>query len=675
MVRKNGKLERVSWDEAMKVACDKFAEVIKRKGPNAVAYYGSGQATTEESYFMNRFMKGGIGTNNVEGNPRLCMASAVGGYVSTFGKDEPMGAYDDIEHAKVFFLVGSNTAECHPVIFDQIMKRKSEGGDIKVICVDPRRSPVSSIADLYLQPKPGYDLALFHAMAQVICELNFQDDAFAGKNVQFKVHTDDGVKGVDFAGYKEWLEQFTPEKAEAICGVPAGDIRKAAVWFAKGPSTSFWTMGLNQRIRGVWANNLMHNLHLITGQIGKPGMTPFSLTGQPNACGGVRDTGSLCHLLPYGHLVKKDEHCKKFEKFWGAKPGIIPRKPGKHTIAMFDAMGAGEIEAMFVTTTNPSHSLPNANKHRPSIKNQFTIVLDSYPTLTTQDADVLLPASMWSEKSGVFGMSERRYQLHPKVQDAPGECRADLQIMYDFAKGLQERGVVAAGYVDKFAAENEVRLYENVWEEILEASKDTPYDFRGMTRARLEKERGLRWPCPDVNHPGTTRRFVKGDDPTMDRVAAYKDDSIKPGELQFYAAKDKRAIVWGRPVLPPAEPTDAEYNFVLTTGRVIEHWHTGTMTMQAPELARSYPECYVEVNPLDATKLGVKSGDKLKITSRRGEARVMVKVVRAPREGMIFVPWHWADDPSLINKVTIDAIDPGSKQPEFKICAVKLAKA
>jgi nitrate reductase NapA len=297
-IRKNGKLERASWEEAMTLVADKFAAAVKAKGPNGVAYYGSGQCLSEESYLANRLFKGGIGTNNVEGNPRLCMASAVGGYVSSFGKDEPMGCYDDIHHAKVFFLVGSNTAECHPVIFDQILARKQSRRDVLVIVCDPRKSPVTSIADVHLDPIPGYDLAIFHAMAHVIVKDGKYDEKFIGKNVQFKIVENGTPKNVGWDGYKKFLEQFTPEMAERVSGVPADKIVEAAKIFAVGPTMTFWTMGLNQRTTGVWANNLMHNLHLITGQIGKPGATPFSLTGQPNACGGVRDTGSLCHILP-----------------------------------------------------------------------------------------------------------------------------------------------------------------------------------------------------------------------------------------------------------------------------------------------------------------------------------------------------------------------------------------
>ncbi|MFG0253315.1 MAG: molybdopterin oxidoreductase family protein, partial [Phycisphaerales bacterium JB038] len=635
-IRKNGKLERASWDEAMTLVADKFASAIKQHGPGSVAYYGSGQALSEESYFANRLFKGGIGSNHVEGNPRLCMASAVGGYVSSFGKDEPMGCYDDIEHAHVFFLIGSNTAECHPVIFDQILENKQRRRNVIVIVLDPRKSPVAAHADVHLDPIPGYDLAVLHAMAHCIIRDNKIDKEFIDKNVQFKAVKDGSPVSVSFEDYVRFLDDFTPEKAALISGVPAETIEEAARLFAMGPTMSFWTMGLNQRTRGVWANNLMHNLHLITANIGKPGATPFSLTGQPNACGGVRDTGSLCHILPYGRLVAKPDHRAQMEKIWGCEEGKIAPKPGLHTVAMFEALGRNELKAMLILTTNPGHSLPNVTPHRqamgqPRPDKPFVCVIDAYPTRTTELADVVLPAAMWSEKNGVFGMSERRYQYQPAIKSAPGEARPDLEVLMDLAARLEEAGVVPKGYATKLKNE------DDVWDEMRVASRDTPYDFFGMTRERLKVERGIRWPAPTVEHEGTARRFVKGDDPLLDR-GPFADKNLKPGESKFYAAPDNRAIVWLRPALGPAEPTDDEYPYILSTGRVLEHWHTGTMTRPADEMRRAYPEAFVEVNPTDARDLGVRNGDRVRITSRRGEAIIRARVVEIPRPGMVFVP-------------------------------------
>ena len=673
-IRKNGRLQRATWDEAMKLVADKFADAIKAHGPNSVAYYGSGQALSEESYLANRLFKGGIGTNNVEGNPRLCMASAVGGYVTTYGKDEPMGCYEDIDHARVFFLLGSNTAECHPVLFDQILENKQRRRDVKVIVLDPRRSPVGAITDLHLNPIPGQDLIVLHAMAHCLIRDGKIDRAFIDGKVQFKAVKDGNPVSVGFDDYVEFLKAYPPAKAAEVSGVPAAAIEQAAALFAAGPVMSFWTMGLNQRTRGVWANNLVHNLHLITGNIGKPGATPFSLTGQPNACGGVRDTGSLCHILPYGRVVDNAGHRQQMETLWGSRPGAISDKPGLNTIELFRALGRDEVKAMLILTTNPGHSLPNVSPHRDAMGKErpgkpFICVLDAYPTRTTELADVVLPAAMWTEKSGVFGMSERRYQYQPKLREAPGEARSDLNILLALAAELEQREVVPAGYIA-----GKLKDDDDIWNEMREASRGTAYDFTGMTRERLKRERGIRWPAPTETHPGTARRFVKGEDPLLD-AGAYANPALAPGEVEFYGAPDKRAVVWLRPPLGPAEPPDAEYPFILSTGRVLEHWHTGTMTMRAEELRRAYPKPFVEIHPTDADRLGIRTGDAVRITSRRGEAIITARVVDAPRPGMVFAPFHWEDEAGFINRVTIDAYDPGSKQPEFKICAVRLAKA
>ena len=673
MIRRNGTLEPASWEEAMQLVTQRFADAVRDHGPDSVAYYGSGQAMSEESYLANRLFKGGIGTNNVDGNPRLCMASAAGGYVTSFGKDEPMGSYDDIDHAEVFFLVGTNTAECHPTIFNRILENRSRRRNIQVIVLDPRKSPLASIADVHLDPVPGYDLWVFNAMAHCIMRDGRYDPTFIDRHVQFKAVKDGAPVNVGLEEYVEFLKPYEPKRVADVTGVDPQTIERAAALFGSGPTFSLWTMGLNQRTAGVWCNNLMHNLHLITGQIGKPGATPFSMTGQPNACGGVRDTGSLAHLLPYGHSMKKPADRAKLERLWGSRPGTIQSTPGKHTMAMFQALAKDEIKALFVCTTNPAHSLPNASVYRdamgkPRPGKPFICVLDIFETETTKLADVVLPAAMWAEKSGVFGMSERRYQYHPKVTDAPGMARSDFDIILDFGARLEREGIVPEGYVSaKF------RTTDDVWDEMREVSADTAYDFRGMTRERLKKARGVRWPAPTVDHPGTSRRFVKGDDPLLDH-GPYADDTLQPGETKFYGAPNHRAVVWLRPGKAPAEPADTEYPFVLSTGRVLEHWHTGTMTMEADELRAAYPHAFVEVNPVDARRLSIRNGDAVRIESRRGSATLPARVVDMPQPGMVFVPFHWADENSLINRVTIDAYDPGSKQPEFKMCAVRLTR-
>jgi len=428
-------------------------------------------------------------------------------------------------------------------------------------------------------------------------------------------------------------------------------------------------MGLNQRTRGVWANNLVHNLHLLTGQINRPGATSFSLTGQPNACGGIRDTGLLSHLLPYGRLVANEDHRKEMERFWGVPEGRIYPKPGPTAVDIFRAFSKGEIKCLWVACTNPGQSLPNAAPYRKGMesKDTFLVVSEAYhPTRTSELADLVLPAALWVEKDGTYGQSERRYQYLEKAVNPPGEARPDLEVMIEFAHKL---------FAKLGRAEEARRLFnfktsEDVWNEIRHASKDTAYDFMGMTRARLKKAHGIQWPCPTEDHPGTVRRYTAkyGD------VLVKKFDP-KATDVSFYGAKadGNKATVWLRPYKGPAEPPDAEYPFILTTGRQIEHWHTGTMTLKVPELKRSAPDAYVEINPKDAQKLGIKSRDKVKLTSRRGSIVLEARVVDVPREGLVFVPMHYPD--RLINLLTTDAYDAMSKQPEFKICAVKIEKA
>jgi len=652
LIRKNGELVRASWDEAMGLVAEKFSAAIDQHGPDAVGFYGSGQGLTEETYVANKLFKAGIRTNNVEGNPRLCMASAVGGYVTTYGKDEPMGCYEDIDHADLFLIVGSNTAECHPILFQRIVRRKERNPDVKVVVLDPRRTPTARIADLHISFTPGTDLAIINAMAHVILRENLIDEDF------IKTHLSFGAgKAADksWEDYRAFLEEYTPEKAAALSGCSAEEIVQASRWFgASGKkSMSMWTMGLNQRTKGVWANNLIHNLHLITGKIGEPGSTPLSLTGQPNACGGVRDGGGLSHLLPYGRLVAKEEHRAAIEKLWQVPPGTIQPKPGLHTVDLFRALESGDVKCLYVMCTNPGQSMPNVGRYRKAMEKSFMVVSEVYhPTRTTELADVVLPAALWAEKEGVYGCTERRYQLLEQAIEPLGESKPDFEILCDLGRRLGH------GDLLPFQSPSEV------WDEILTLCKDTPYDFTGLTRERLQREHGVLWPAPAPDHPGTKRRYVRGDDPFV--------PADHPHRIKFYGKPNGRAVVWLRPHQLPAEPADAEYPILFTTGRVIEHWHTGTMTRNCQELRHANAEAIAEIHPDDASAWKVKTGDMVRISSRRGREQFRVKVTDSSKKGLVFVHMH--DDERLCNLITIDAIDPGSKQPEFKICAVQVEK-
>jgi nitrate reductase NapA len=656
MIKKNGKMTKVSWDEALEVVASKFNDIRETHGPDALAFYGSGQAETEETYMANKLFKGCIGTNNVEGNPRLCMASAVGGYLTSLGLDEPAGTYADIEQTDMFHLIGSNTAEAHPIIFERIVRYKTKNPNLKILIIDPRKTPTDQIADLHLYPKPGWDLAILHAMARILIEEGYADEEFVAKHINIK----DNEKDLTYEQYKQFLETFTPEYAAKASGVPANDIVKAARMFGQSKNVmSMWTMGLNQRTRGVWANNLVTNLHLLTGKIGLPGSDSFSLTGQPNACGGVREGGGLCHLLPAHRLVANEKHREEVAKVWEIPASNIQPKPGKHTVAMFEALNTGEIKGIYIMCTNPAQSMPNVSKYWPGLKDQFVVVAESfYPTATTDYADVVLPAAFWSEKEGVYGCTERRSQYMEQVIEPQGEARWDAFILRDLA--------IRMGFKKEF---EKYATAEIMWDEYLSLTKGKDMDLSGAPYDRLKEVRGLTWPVPDTDHPGTYKRYTEGD-PIYDALPAEKKSGRR---MYFYGKPDGKAIIWARPDKAPEETTDAEYPVALTTGRVLEHWHTLTMTGTVPELNRAVPRAYVEINPEDAQKWGIENRDEVLVETRRGSLKIEARVIDRPAPGTVFIPFHWKE--WMANVLTIDAVDPGSKEPEYKVAAARIKKA
>ncbi|MBI5520823.1 MAG: nitrate reductase [Desulfovibrio sp.] len=657
LIRKGGTLVKATWEEALDLTATRFKQTLEQFGPKAVAYYGSGQALTEESYLANKIFKAGLKSNNVDGNPRLCMASAVGGYVSTFGKDEPMGSYEDMDSANCFFIIGSNTSECHPILFRRLAARKQSDPSVKIIVVDPRLTNTARIADLHLPVVPGTDLALMNAMAHVIFNEELDDSKFHGKYVSFKAMVDGKPVEKSLEDYRTFLADYTPEKAAAICSVPAESIVQAAKLFANSSATmSLWCMGLNQRIQGVWANNLVHNLHLITGKICKPGSTSFSLTGQPNACGGVRDTGSLAHLLPGGRLIANQEHRNQMEEIWGLPKDSLNPAPGLFTTAMFAALG-DTVRAMLVLCTNPAQSLPNVKKYTANLKKstKFLAIIEAFADAETlKYADVVFPAAFWCEREGVYGSGERRYCLIEKAVASPGEARPSVNILLDLATRM---GVDPKLIPFKNSAD--------IWEEWREISAKSAYNFKGMTRERLRKTSGLLWPCPTEDHPGTKIRYSRGDDPMV--------PADHPDKYFFYGNPNGRANVWLRPHKPAAELPDAEYPFILTTGRVIDQWHTGTMTNKVPEIRKAFPAAFVEVNQEDAKRLGIANGDNVRLDTRRGSLVLSARVGEVCRPGLVFAPFY--DAQKLVNELTVDAVDEASKQPEFKICAVRVSKA
>ncbi|WP_022851436.1 molybdopterin oxidoreductase family protein [Limisalsivibrio acetivorans] len=673
MIRQSdGNFKRASWDDALDHVAAKFKELRYKYGKDAVAYYGSGQCTTEESYTFNKLWKGGFQSNMVEGNPRLCMASAVGGYISTFGSDEPIGSYSDIEKSKCLFIVGSNMSECHPIIFRRVMRHKMKNPDVKVIVCEPRRTNTAKIADLWLPVDPGTDLAVFHSMAHVIIKKGIHDPEFIKNYARITA----GKENFDFDKYKELVDQFDPKTAEKLSRCPAEDIEKAAEWFAtSGASMSLWTMGLNQRMRGVWANNLVHNLHIITGNLCRSGADSFSLTGQPNACGGVRETGSLAHLLPGTRPVASEAVRTEVEEAWGIPKGTINPKPGFHTMKMFDNLGGEDdsskpIKAMLTSTTNPAQSLPNLDKYIPGMRDSFLVVLDMFPTRTTQLADVILPAAFLYEKGGVYGCSERRSQLTEKAVEPVGEAKPDVWIAAQIAKRMGLSELIPWNMDDSMAAN------KMAWTDYITVTKDTEHTLWGAQFDILKKSKeGLQWPCPYPGHPGTERRYVRGLDPVFE-MPGHKEHIPSDASIYFYADKkgDGKSNIWLRPYKGPGEVPDQQYPFYLTTGRVIEQWHTGTMTMRIPEIARAHPNAYIELHPEDASKLGISSGDMVEVESRRGKNTLPARITKGTLPGVLFVPWHDQVMERMINFVCNDVVDPGSKEPEFKIAAVKIKR-
>lgn len=651
MIRSGGRLLQASWDDALDAAAEGFRQAIAASGPDAVGFYGSGQLFTQESYTANKLFKAGFGTNNVDGNPRLCMASAAAGYTSVFGADEPSGCYEDIDHATLFFVIGANMAECHPVVWELLMDRKRTHPGTRIIAVDPRRTLTTRQADQHLQIRPGTDVALINAMCHELIRTGLIDQSFVQDYLTFRQGTPDSPP-IAFEDFVAFLDDYSPERVAGLCGLGAAEIREAAQWFGNADAAmSFWTMGLNQQSHGTAANRMMIALHLITGQIGRPGTGPFSLTGQPNAGGGVRDAGALSHTLPAGRQVENAEHRAEMEALWGVPAGSIAPQRGLHAIALFEAMLEGRVQAALVMGTNPAHSLPNADRYRPAMERAFLVVADSiFPTHTAQLADVFLPAAMWVEKEGVFSNSERRYHLVEKLVEPPGEARSDLEILVGFADRMGHGGLIRA------------RTPRDVWDEWRAISRGSKYDFYGMTYERLQREPGIVWPCPTEDHPGTCRRYVPGEDPLAEGT----------GRVDFYGRPDRRAVVFLSTQGPFLELPDEEYPFTLTTGRRLEHWHTSTITGRVPQ-TRDVPTDYLEIHPADARRLGIADGGALRVDSRRGSVELRAQLSESVRPGLVFATFHSME--RLVNTTTIEATDPISFEPEYKLCAVNVVPA
>ncbi|WP_299572508.1 bifunctional nitrate reductase/sulfite reductase flavoprotein subunit alpha [uncultured Williamsia sp.] len=623
--------------DAIRETAARLRAIIDQHGPDAVALYVSGQMTTEAQYLATKLVKGFLGTNAIESNSRLCMASAGTGYKQSLGADGPPGSYDDIDHADVFLVIGSNMADCHPILHLRMLDRSRAGA--KVIVVDPRRTATADKADLHLQVRPGSDLWLLNGLLHLLVADGHVDDEFVASSTD---GWDDLVASLD---------AYPPATVARECGIDESDLRTAATWIGEADDwMSLWTMGLNQSTHGTWNTNALCNLHLATGAICRTGSGPFSLTGQPNAMGG-REMGYMGPGLPGQRSVLDDGDRAHVEDLWGVPRGTISTDVGGGTVDMFERMAAGDIRAAWIICTNPVASVANRATVIDALRNaDLVVVQDVYgDTETTEYADIVLPAAMWSETHGVMVNSERSVTLCRPAAPPPGEALPDWRIVAEIAGGL--------GFGEHFTYDDA----EGVFDEIRRFHNPrTGWDLRGISYGRLA-DGPIQWPCPpDDPHRRHPVRYVAAD-----------------GGRPTFPTPSGRARFLTRPAVDPAEMPDDDHPFVLNTGRLSHQWHTMTKTGRVEKLRRLNPAPFVEVHPDDAASLGVADGDSLEIASRRGRSVLPAVVTDRVLPGSCFVPFHFADRfaPDIaVNAVTNDAVDPDSRQPEFKACAVRLTR-
>ncbi|QKH33524.1 periplasmic nitrate reductase subunit alpha [Achromobacter pestifer] len=718
---KDGEFAPVSWDQAFDVMAEQFKRVLKDKGPEAVGMFGSGQWTVWEGYAALKLMKAGFRSNNLDPNARHCMASAAVGFMRTFGADEPMGCYDDIENADAFVLWGSNMAEMHPILWTRVTDRRLSAPKTKVVVLSTFEHRSYELADIALTFTPQTDLAILNYIANHIIQTKRVNRDFVDKHTTFREGNADigyglrpehplqkaaknagdagGSKPITFDDFAKFVSKYDLDYTAKLSGLPKKQLEELAELYAdpKVRVTSFWTMGFNQHTRGVWANNMVYNIHLLTGKISTPGNSPFSLTGQPSACGTAREVGTFSHRLPADLVVTNPKHRAHAEEIWQLPDGTIPSKVGAHAVLQNRMLKDGKINAYWVMVNNNMQAAANLmNEGLPGYRNpdNFIVVSDAYPTVTTISADLILPAAMWVEKEGAYGNAERRTQFWHQLVNAPGEARSDLWQLMEFSKRFKVEDVwpadllakkpeyrgktlfdvlFANGKVNRYPNTERAKDYANqeaeafgfyaqkgLFEEYAEFGRGHGHDLAPFDT--YHEVRGLRWPV--VKGKETLWRYREGSDPY-----------VKPGAgFEFYGNADGRAVIYALPYEPPAESPDKEYPFWLSTGRVLEHWHSGSMTRRVPELYRAFPNAVCFMHPDDAQEMGLRRGVEVEVVSRRGKMRTRLETRGRdkPPRGLVFVPWF--DAGQLINKVTLDATDPISFQTDFKKCAVKIVK-
>ena len=632
--RRDAGLERVPWQLALRFTAERMREIVAVHGPDAVAFYASGQLLTEEYYVAAKLARAGFGTNNFDTNSRLCMASTAAGYARSLGSDGPPAAYADIDLADCFLLIGSNTADCHPVTFKRIRRRKREApDDVSVIVVDPRWTETADLADLHLPLRPGSDIALLNSMLHVLWREDLVEQKFVAE------HT------TGWERLRSVIERYPAERGAALTGLSPEIIVAAARRFGRARAAlSLWSMGINQSHVGTDKNAAIINLHLATGQIGRPGAGPFSLTGQPNAMGG-REIGGLAHLLPGYRLVADPDDRAAVERHWAVAEGTLPAVPGRPALEIFEGLASGAVRAVWILCTNPAASMPDLDLVEKALRQaDLVVVQDAYhPTETTRFADVLLPAAQWPEKAGVMTSSERRLTYLPRLVDPPGEALSDAVIFTRFAREM--------GWKELFPYESAAEIFD----ELATLTAGTVCDYSGVSHARLQAEGPLQWPIPAPDQPGAERLYTDRRFPTPD------------GRARLVPVEHAE----------PLEATDASFPLTLTTGRVREHWHTMTRTGKSPALRSRMPEPILEVNLRDARRASIQDGDFVEIASRRGKAVAQCRVSAAIREGTCFLPFHWGRQAGFYksaNNLTLGGRDPISRQPELKACAVRLRR-
>lgn len=617
----------VTLNAALEHVAGKFQSILKHHGRDAVAFYISGQLTTESQYVFNKLAKGALGTNNIDSNSRLCMASAASAYKLAFGSDGPPTCYDDIEHAECFLVLGANMAECHPVLWQRIKKRATRKR-VRIIVVDPRRTPTAADAHLHLAIKPGTDVALLNALLHILIAQGWISERF------IRDHTE------QFAAVRDLVETWTPARAAKVCGLEEQQIHRAAFWFgASAESLSLYAMGANQSTQGVAKNLAVINLHLATGKIGRPGSGPFSLTGQPNAMGG-REVGYMSGGLPGYREVTNRQHREEIAAIWGVPGRRIQPEPGLDAVTMFEALETGRVKAIWIAGTNPVATMPNSHQIRRALSRaELVIVQDCYhPTETSRLAHILLPAAMSLEVAGTMTNSERRITLLEPCVAPPGDARPDWEIAARFA--------VLMGYEEQFSYTNANDVFEE-----FKLCSSRSLALLGISHQRL-KRHAVQWPCPAPQSPGLARRYRT------------KRFFTATGHAQFHAVEFH----------PPVDPQSSQYPLALTTGRIASQWHTRTKTGHVAKLNKLCPAPFVAASPADALALDLRDGQPVRVVSRRGFARTTLRVDKTVPAGTLFMTMHWGQDDACVNTCTHGESDPISRQPELKHSAVRLEK-